>query len=142
MSTRKSRDLPAALEGVRRRFENWRQKHRARSRIPDSLWGVAVRAADTWGIHRTARALRLGYYSLKDRVEQHSTATPNSLPETRDGAPFLELSAPAEGGFGAASVGRCECTLELEDAGGAKMRVSLKGVPTPDLASLCRSFLK
>jgi len=33
-----------------------------------------------------------------------------------------------------------ECTLELENAGGAKMRVHLKGVEAPDLAALARSF--
>jgi hypothetical protein len=139
MSTSKTRDLPAALDGVRRRFEDWRRARRARSRIPNSLWAAAVRAAGRWGIHRTARALRLDYYSLKDRVEQHSAASPA---ETADGAAFLELPPPAVGGFVPVPVGRCECTLELEDAGGTKMRVSLKGVPTPDLAALCRSFRK
>jgi len=37
-------------------------------------------------------------------------------------------------------VGCGECTLELEDAGGAKLRVHLKGFETPDLAALSRSF--
>ena len=46
---------------------------------------------------------------------------------------FWELPLPA-------SAGDCECTLELEDAAGAKMRVHLKGVATPDLAALSRSF--
>jgi hypothetical protein len=30
--------------------------------------------------------------------------------------------------------------LELEDAGGAKMRVHLKGVEAPDITALSRSF--
>jgi hypothetical protein len=30
--------------------------------------------------------------------------------------------------------------MELEDAGGAKLRVHLKGFETPDLAALSRSF--
>ena len=49
------------------------------------------------------------------------------------GATFLELPAPVWSGCG-------ECTLELENAGGAKMRVHLKGVEAPDLAALARSF--
>ena len=44
---------------------------------------------------------------------------------------FLELAPAADRG---------ECTVELEDASGAKMRVHLMGVPMPDLAALSRSF--
>ena len=46
---------------------------------------------------------------------------------------FFEWSAPPWPGGG-------ECVLELEDPGGAKMRVHLKGVQAPDLAALSRSF--
>ena len=49
------------------------------------------------------------------------------------GRQFLELPAAAWAGCG-------ECTLELEDAGGAKLRVHLKGFEAPDLAALSRSF--
>ena len=59
------------------------------------------------------------------------------------GATFLEL-APIELNQsdypGDLCAGFCECTLELEDAEGAKMRVYLKGVAMPDLAALSRSF--
>jgi len=37
-------------------------------------------------------------------------------------------------------VGRQRGTLDLEDAGGAKLRVYLKGFEAPDLAALSRSF--
>ena len=40
----------------------------------------------------------------------------------------------------AAWPGSGECTLELEDAGGAKLRVHLKGFEAPDLTALSRSF--
>jgi len=132
MSTRKTRDLSARLEGVRRRFERWRRTHRVRSRIPDSLWAAAVKMAGTYGIHRAAKALRLDYYALKKRVEQEAAAAP-AAPEAGGVAPFIELAPPA-------SAGPCQCTLELEDAGGAKMRVHLKSIEAPDLAALSRSF--
>jgi len=139
MSISKTRCLPAGLEGVRRRFERWRRTHKARRRIPDSLWAAAVRAAGTCGLHRTSKALRLDYYSLKERVEQQATAAANL--EERAAAPkFLELAPPAEHASAAVPAGACQCTLELEDADGAKMRVHLKGVATPDLAALSRSF--
>jgi hypothetical protein len=139
MSDSETRDLFAGLESVQRRFERWRDAHQTRSRIPDSLWAAAARAAGRFGIHRTSRALRLDYYSLKERVERQSVAV--SDPAARavaDGRfpsmpAFLELPPPT-------SVGSCECTLELEDAAGAKLRVHLKNIATPDLAALSRSF--
>ena len=142
MSTRKTRDIPARLDALWRRFVRWRATHQARSRIPDGLWTAAARLAVRYGLHRTSRVLRLEYYSLKKRLEQQSTVAadpPNNAHRRRpplslgaeSAATFLELS-PASNG--------CECTVELEDAAGAKMRVHLKGVPMPDLAALSRSF--
>jgi len=133
MSTKRTRDLPARLEGLRRRFERWRRTRKVRSRIPESLWAAAVKLAGRYGIHRTAKALRVDYYSLKKRVEGTPAASASNVPAGAAGATFLELPAAAWAGSG-------ECTLELEDAGGAKMRVHLKGFESPDLAALSRSF--
>lgn len=149
MDGSKGHDFPAGLDGVRRRFERWRQAHRVRSRIPDSLWAAAARAADKWGVHRTCQALRLDYYSLKERVERQSTVVDRSArtsatfptPAPRaiadQGLPslpaFLELGPPAP-------IGPCECTLEWENAAGDKMRIYLKNSAMPDLAALSQSF--
>jgi hypothetical protein len=83
---------------------------------------------------RVAKALRLSYDSLKERVERQAPdpAKGNSA------AAFVELPPLEDHGLGAAP--RCECTLEWEDGDGAKVRVSLRGVPAPDLAALCRSL--
>ena len=140
MTTKRTRDLPARLEGLRRRLERWRRTRKVRSRIPEPLWASAVKLAGKYGIHRTAKALRLDYYALKKRVEQKAAvvgakqepaATASNTPAA--GATFLELPAAAWAGSG-------ECTLELEDADGAKLRVHLKGFESPDLAALSRSF--
>ena len=128
MSTRQMRDVPARLEKLRRRFDRWRETHRVRSRLPDELWASAVRMAGTFGLNRTARALRLDYYVLKKRVEQDGVA----IADPGD-APFLELVPPP-------SAGACECTLELEDAAGAKMRAHLKAAEPSHLAAISRSF--
>jgi len=132
MKTRKTGGLPAKLEAVRRRFDRWRKTHRPRSRIPDTLWDVAVRTAGTHGLHRTARVLRLDYYRLKERCERHAAAEAGPTEGSTAGA-FLELAGPS-------SVGPCACTVEWEDGAGARMRLSLQGVATPDLAALSRSF--
>jgi hypothetical protein len=96
------------------------------------LWASAVKVAGTYGIHRTAKALRVDYYSLKKRVQEEG-ARSRRLPQERSVPTFVELAHPAEASSG-------ECILELEDIGGAKMRVHLKGVGVPDLVALSRSF--
>ncbi len=133
MSTKRTRDLPARLKDLRRRFELWRRTRKVRARIPEPLWASAVKLAGRYGIHRTAKALRVDYYALKKRVEVVPAAAVSKVPVGDAGARFLELPAAAWTGGG-------ECTLELEDAGGAKLRVHLKGFEAPDLAVLSRSF--
>jgi hypothetical protein len=130
MGSKKAEDLSIRLEGVRRRFERWRRTRRFRSRVPESLWAAAVKMAGVCGVHRTARALRVDYYSLRKRVEQE--VVESGVSEAGATA-FVELASPAR-------IGPCECTLELENASGAKMRVHLKGVEAPDLAALSRSL--
>jgi len=132
MGTRKSRILPARVESVRRRFERWRQTRRGLSRIPESLWAAAVEMAATSGISPTAKALRVNYNALRKRVDQQAAAAPRR-PEENSVTTFLEL-APS------APVGSCQCTMELEDDSGAKMRVHLQGTEAPDLTALSRSF--
>jgi hypothetical protein len=169
MNASERRDLPAGLEGVQRQFERWRRTRRGHARIPDKLWAAAVKAAGVHGLHRTVRALRLDYYSLKERVEQQA-GTPRAPVASAAGGPatrgavgrrrpsarkrpgrrradtaqslpvFLELAPPAVHGFATAPAGPCQCTVEWENAVGAKMRVELKGAPMPDLAALSRSF--
>ena len=131
MGTRKLRSLPAPLEKVRRRFEHWRGTHRARVRIPQPLWESAVRMAGTYGLNRTARTLRLDYYVLKRRVQQ-AGGTCAALRE-EGGATFVELTPSP-------FANACECTLDWEQAGGARMRLQLKSATLPDLAALSRSF--
>jgi hypothetical protein len=132
MSARKTTSkVPARLERTRQRFERWRETRKVRSRIPESLWTSAVKMARAYGINRTARALRVDYYSLKERVESETSSSGVSKRNTS--STFVELAAPA-------IASACECLLELEDVAGAKMRIHLKGVEVPDLAALSRDF--
>ena len=88
--------------------------------------------ATTYGLHRTARTLRLDYYTLRKHVTENEVAHAEPS-EKAAAATFLELSPPAPSAS-------CECTLELEDASGAKMRVQVKGMAMPDLAAISQSF--
>ena len=130
MRSRTTNAFPASLEALRRRFERWRRSRTARSRIPVALWTAAVQAAGQYGLHRTIQALRLDYYALKKRVED---AASDSQPDREAAATFLELPAPVPSGAS-------EYIVELEDPGGAKMRLHLKGGAVPDVTALVRSF--
>lgn len=132
MGIRKTREVPRRLESVRRRIERWRRSREVRSPIPDSLWAAAVRMASAYGMNRTARTLRLNYYGLKKRVEQQEAGVVGAAGAEGE-VPFIEL-APLP------SPGVCECLLELEKVGGARMRIQLKGIAMPDLAALSQAF--
>lgn len=47
---------------------------------------------------------------------------------------------PSSDDFADRKVTFCQCTLELENASGAKMRVHLQGAEVPDLAGIVRGF--
>lgn len=137
MKSGPARDLPARLEAIRRRLERWRQTRHGRSPIPASLWASAVKAAGRYGLNPTARALGLDYKSLQRHV---ATACASDGPignaklNREASTTFVELAPPV------GSDGRGEYVLELEKAGGAKMRIHLKGVAVTDLAVLSRSL--
>jgi hypothetical protein len=118
------------LEAVRQRIERWRQTHKLRTRIPEDLWASAVELAKVYGLKGTARTLRLDNYSLKKRIKATGY---NESPLAQGKPAFVELIAARPGAF-------AECTVELERAGGAKMRIQLSGA-TPDLGALTRAFL-
>ena len=132
MGTRKTRELPARLAAVRRRIERWRRTRKVRSRIPEPLWASAVEVAGTYGIHRAAKALGLSYYALKKRVTAGAVAV-HRVTKRGAKATFVELPPAMQTASG-------ECVLEGENAGGAKMRMHLKGVAMPDLVALSQSF--
>ena len=132
MRTSKTQALPARLEALRRQFKQWRRTRKIRSRIPEPLWSAAVKLAEAHGIHPTAKALGVDYYSLKKRLEGRSVSH-SRMATPASGATFVEVPA-------AARTGIPECTLELENVEGAKMRIQLKGIGAPDLAALSRSL--
>jgi len=124
---KKKQELPAPLLRARKRFGRWRSAHRPRAPLAQDLWDEAVALARVHGHHRTARALGLDYYSLGERLQ---SAPEGKREKARVAGSFVEMFAP---------VGS-ECSIELEDTDGAKMRICLRGVEFPDLGSLSRDF--
>ena len=120
-------DFPTALCRSQRKFEQWRQRRRPHARIPEELWREAAELACGHGINRTARALRLDYYSLKKRAA--------AAARSGQGVPgFVEILP------GGMAIPRPECLIEVEDPRGAKMRIRLQGGDLPDVAALIGVF--
>lgn len=147
MGIKKMGEIPDRLQRVRGRFERWRRTRKVRTRTPESLWKAAVKMAGVYGVHRTAKTLRVNYYALKKRTELEVDAA-KIADASGAAATFFELAplerAPLELNrsdfHGDLHAGLCECMVELERGGGVKMRVCIKGAGVPDLATLCRNF--
>jgi hypothetical protein len=122
--------LPAKLVRGQRQFEKWRRTHRPRARLPETLWSLATGLAREYGLHRTARTLRLDYQQLKKRL-----ALPAGVPISPTSAtpPFLEL-------LPAGTLPTLECTIECEDGQGARIRIQLRSRELLDLAALSRGL--
>ena len=128
------------VEQARRRFEEFRQAHAVRSRLPEELWATAAKLARRDGITATARVLGVDRPSLQkwtDRLEPRAaTKPPKSTRRHRvDGsAPaFVELLA-------ASTATATSCVVEVESASGGKLRLDLKTIATSQLAELIRAF--
>src|SRR5688572_24349703 len=104
MGGTKRRELSPGLARAKERFATWRQTRAPKSRIPQGLWDLAVELAASEGLNRTARALKLDYYTLKQRAE---VALKNRKANT---SAFLELPQVA--------LPSRECVIELGDGEG------------------------
>jgi hypothetical protein len=130
------------VEQLGRRFEEFRNTHAVRSRLPEELWAAAAKLARRDGIEATAQALDVDRPSLQkwtNRFEPRTEAKPHKPRRQRQArrepaaAAFVELLA------GTTGVG-ASCLVEVESARGAKLRLELKAIPTSDLAELIRAF--
>ena len=127
MELSKRGPLPPDLGRAQGRFQVWRKRRQVGERIPQPLWAMAARLAGTHGVSRTAAALGLDYYSLKQRVEVtgHSTGS--------NGPAFVEFSPSP-------LTAVKHCRLELDNGAGARLRMELSGYDAADLEALARGF--
>ena len=131
MRSRSRGETPVEIERARLRFERWRKNRKKVTRIPDRLWNAAVDAARLHGVNPTAIALGLDYNPLKDRMRSARRSTRGEKPKSPS---FMELIMPSE------TRNLRECTVELENARGAKMKIHLQNVEMNDLAGWIQRF--
>ena len=126
-----------SLEQLGLRIKRWREARVRGQRIPRELWAAAVDMARQFGVQPVAKGLRVDYKRLKRRVQGVGGVAPAGKIDTRKvDTRFVEMvvSPPST------APGRCECTVELENAQGAKMRLELNGNGLGALSTLCSAF--
>jgi len=108
--------ISPTIEDVRNRFEIWRARRKTRSRIPKSLWQVAVELCETHSAYEVSRTLRLNFNDLKSQIALKKAV---SLATERS-TEFVEVDLRQP-------LSCSECTLEMEAANGARMKMHLRG---------------
>jgi hypothetical protein len=121
--------VPADLQELSGRFEDWRRTRRGKSPIPEPLWAAAAERARSHGVCQTAQALRLEYKKLKQLTDGEAGGKPVRRRRAPAPATFMELVPPPNAA--------AECVIELEGPRG-KLRIQWKGATAPDLAALSR----
>ena len=129
MGARTRGEAASDLARVAERFRAWRRVRQARTRIPESLWTLAVKLVEKHGVSRVSSVLGLDYYALKKRAAAADSGSRSASPA------FVELPATS-------LIAARECVIELEDGAGGAMRMHLKGYEASEVAAVGRSFWK
>lgn len=122
--------VSADIEQVRRRLQEWRCRRKHGARIPEVLWIAVVKLAKKYRPARVAHTLGLDYNGLKQRLKtakQHGTTEQETQPGFIELLPFAPTS-------------HCQCTMEIEDRRGAKMKLEIKGASAGDVAAVSRAL--
>jgi len=96
------------------------------------LWRTAVELAEEYGVHRTAKELRLNYDALKARV---GAGSGNPVLSGESSAKFVELIP------GMVPAAR-KCVVEFADTHGARMSLHLDHADAMVLAALASAFVR
>lgn len=137
---RRRAQAPAAdgLAEARRRFERWRKVRGSGGRIPHELWMAAVKAAAAHGAETVAADLDVELGRLRYWMRSVGGGEPDAAPTTFVELPVIPGAAPMADAGAAAS----ECTLEIEEPSGRRLRISLKGPATAQALELGRALWK
>ena len=126
--------VPAALEELVGRVEQWRQTRAKLSPMPEELWREAVILAREHGVFKVSRAAHLSYGSLKRRLEGSGVQGP--VQGLGGAAGFIELDALRL--FGAAEP--AGPVLELSGADGSRLVIRLSSDKAVDVLGLAAAF--
>jgi hypothetical protein len=119
--------IPEAIVQLQRQLDQFRSTQPRRTKLPESLWQVAVELARQYGIYPVAHPLRLDYMGLKKRLGGVPSRRKANKPA------FVELIPPH-------TTPLEECVIEFDAPSGSKMRIQWKAVAPRDWVSLLRAW--
>ena len=118
------------LEEVEDLFKDWRRKRKSHKPLPRQLLEAATDLTADYPIPTIAKRLLLDPAVLKRRVR---TTHAQPADHGANAPAFFEL---AIGNHGV----DYECTIEMEDQIGSKMKMHVRDVRGLDLYEICRAF--
>jgi hypothetical protein len=116
------------IEAVHGRLQQWRRDRKHGERIPEELWMAAVKLTKRYRPARIAHTLGLDYAGLKQRLK---AAKQDDRSASQPG--FIELLPLTPSSL-------CQCTMEIEDRRGAKMKLEFQAVSAGDVAAVSRAL--
>jgi len=136
--TRGRKPLPATVDALSNRIENWRRSRLKRGRMPEDLWREAADLARRHGVTRISEALGVGFASLKRRAASRPLA--NELAEP-SGAGFVELRMAPSAERTAERAELPEAVVSLSRSDGSSLVVELRRSDPFDVVGLVKTFL-
>lgn len=121
-----SANVDPDLKQVIHQFQQWRAGRGKIERIPEALWQAAGSLYPRYSVFRIARALRLNFNDMRDRIHgNHNLGLKHSRGavggSAADGFHFMEMPAAA------ATCGE-ECQLKVRiGARGSRISIRLRG---------------
>jgi len=123
-----------SLESVQCKFKKWRENKKfIREKIPDELWQSTEELIDRYTISEISKALGLKTNNLKKRLKntnliKSKTVIKSDIPEFIELKPYNNIMT------------NHECTIEMQDRNGSKMRINSNGLNSIDIINLTQIF--
>ena len=137
MKDQTSKEIPAEIEEVRKRFEDWRRTRPKVMPIPEELWQAALSLCALFPFTQVASYLHLNSTTLKNRLlqAQHSSSLP-ALSSAQLTPTFVQLSPSSL--FAAPDA--AQIVLEFTGGDGARLTARLPSSFPLELVALADSF--
>ncbi len=121
-----------SLKTVKQEIQHWRSTRQKARPMPEELWQSAAEVAKAGSLGCVAKELGLNYTALKNRVCRQQSS---NLPEAVQQSEFIQLGVEQSGIMGS-------CEVELETAGGSKLKIKFRPGMGINIGELWRDFLR
>ena len=128
------------LEAVRSQFDTWRDSKKTKTeKIPTELWQAAEQLLGHYKFTHITKTLRLKSNDFKKHIKHNSIESKSVIKSNKTPIPipmseFVELKP-----FNS-QIHNYECTIEMQDKDGSKMRINTNGISSINIVHLTQTF--